>query len=278
MAIKIGNDPAARPQSGLNQADVVFEEPIEGAITRLLAVYQCHEATAVGPVRSTRWIDAQLLPQFGHPGFGFAGGIIPDEALIRSSGVFDLNFTHYYGLYQRISSRVAPENLYTSTSALWGVDKSGVEPPAIFSYSATTSLGQPSGGANLAFSGVTDVQWHWDAPAGVWERYDNGAVDYEADGRPVLASNIVIERVNTYPGPIAEDAEGALGVHSVTVGRGQATVLRNGRAIPAVWSRANIHQATKLSTAAGAKIQLDPGSTWVELLPNSASFSLLPAG
>lgn len=278
MAIKVGNDPAARPQSGLNQADIVFEEPIEGAITRLLAIYQCHGAPAVGPVRSTRWIDAQLLPQFGHPGFAFAGGIIPDEQLIRSSGVFDLNFTHYYGLYRRISSRVAPENLYASTAALWGADKSRVLPRPIFSYSASTTLGRPSGGANLAFSGIADVAWHWDASAGVWVRYDNGAIDYEADGRPVLASNVVIERVNTYPGPIPEDSQGALGVRSVTVGAGAATVLRNGREIPARWSRANIHQPTRISTPSGAPISLNPGSTWVELLPRNASLSFFPAG
>lgn len=77
LAVKVGNDPAARPRSGLAGADIVIEEPVERAMTRLIAVYQCHQAADVGPVRSTRWTDTRILGQFGRAGFAFAGGPSP---------------------------------------------------------------------------------------------------------------------------------------------------------------------------------------------------------
>jgi hypothetical protein len=137
VAVKVGNDPGAWPQSGLGQADVVFEEPIEGAITRLLAVFQCHDSTQVGPVRSTRWIDVQLLPQFGHPVFGFAGGIDPDRTLVADSPVIDADFFRDYDLYFRSSARVAPENLYVSTASLWGATSSHQPPSPVFTFTSS---------------------------------------------------------------------------------------------------------------------------------------------
>lgn len=278
LAIKIGNNPSARPQSGLDHADIVFEEPIEGAITRLLAVFQCQGAGQVGPVRSTRWIDMQLLPQFGHPAFGFAGGINPDQQLVANSGVYDLNFTNYYSDYVRSPARYAPNNLYTSTSTLWSLDPSHVPPPAVFAYSNTVPAGKPVSAAQLTYSGIYSVGWTWDPGIGAWARSVNGAVDDDLDGSRVVTSNVVIMTVQTTPGPYVEDSEGAHGVHSLTVGSGPVVVLRNGEAISGTWERSSVNAPFRFHTATGALIRLSPGHTWVNLLPVSGSLALTPAG
>lgn len=277
LAIKVGNNPGARPQSGLSQADVVFEEPIEGAITRLLAVFQCHGAPQVGPVRSTRWIDLQLLEQLGHPIFGFAGGIDPDRALVASSPLFDADFFRYYDLYTRDQSQLAPNNLYVATSSLWQLDKSQRPPPALFSYSTSPPTGsavEPATSAQLTYSSIYEVSWQWQALSGRWLRFYGTSPANGASGTQLSATNVVIERVATVPGPYVEDAEGDYGVHSITVGRGPATVLRNGVAVKGYWERSSPDQITRLVTASGHRIDLAPGSTWVELVPNYSTVTL----
>jgi hypothetical protein len=279
LAVKIGNDSAALPQSGLNDADIVFEEPIEGAITRLLAVYQCKQAPVVGPVRSTRWIDAQLLPELHHPAFGFAGGIDPDEQLIAAGPFDDLNFTRDYGAYYRASGRYAPQNLFTSTATLWKLDPATAIPAPLFHYATTPPAGQATASVALVWSSFYSVGWTYTPSTATWARSQDGAPDADADGARLTATNVVVLQVHTYPGPYVEDATGSHGVHSVTTGSGNAWVLRNGRTIRATWKRATVNQPiTLLDNATGGALPLAPGETWVELLPDTGSITLTPAG
>jgi len=279
LAIKIGNDPGALPQSGLDHADIVFEEPIEGAITRLLSVFECTGDPKVGPIRSTRWIDTQILPMFDHPAFAFAGGIAPDLRAVHQTPVDDLDFTRYYSDYFRTDTRAAPENLYASTTTMWGLDHSRSAPRPVFSYGSTVPTGTPERSVTLTYSGIFALSWHWSGQKSRWIRYVNygesGFVpDTDADGSPVDAANVVILRVATHPGPYVEDQEGAYGVRSQTVGEGDALVLRNGVAIRARWQRAAVSDPISLtSSGTGAPIKLAPGNTWVELLPLHAGLS-----
>lgn len=268
LAIKVGNDPGAWPQSGLGRADIVIEEPIEGAMTRLVAIYQCQQAAMVGPVRSTRWIDDQVLPQFGHPGFAFAGGIIPDEQLVHAAGLVDLNYTRAPGAYERTTNRYPPENLYTSTAALWDLMASRTPPRPIFRYGPPTGAGRPATAATLQFSSSYSVGWLWVPSAHSWLRSVDGTVDRTAAGHPLRAADVVIERVRTVPGRWPEDVNLALGVHSITVGSGPLVVLTDGRAISGTWSRSSTAVPARLTAANGVPITLAPGTTWVELLPS----------
>jgi len=281
LAIKVGNNPGARPQSGLSKADIVVEEPIEGLITRLVAVYQCQGSSTVGPVRSARWIDLQVLEQLGHPIFGFAGGINPDRALIRSSPLFDADYLGpAYSLYYRDNSQVEPNNLYVATASLWGLDHSRTPPPALFHYSKRAPTGtsvRAASSADLTWSSIMEVTWQWDASTGHWLRYYGTSPSDGASGAQMSATNVVIERVTTVPGPYVEDSEGAVGVHSITVGEGPVTVLRNGVAISGRWERSSVQQVTKLVTKSGRTIELEPGNTWVELLPYAGSLTLSPS-
>lgn len=266
LAVKIGNDPAARPQSGLSGADIVIEEPIEGAMTRLIALYQCHQAAEVGPVRSTRWTDTRILGQFGRAGFAFAGGTTPEEDMVRSSPLVDLSVNAVPGAYHRIAGRRAPENLYTSTAALWADVPGRAPPQPVFRYGRPLLTGTPVTAATLAFSSSFAVQWRWDPGRRTWIRWVGGRIDRGADGHALQAANVVIEDVATFPG-IVEDALGSRGVNSVTTGHGEATVLTRGHATAGTWSRGSVDEPARLTAAGGRPLVLAPGVTWIELLP-----------
>ncbi|MHB8506143.1 MAG: DUF3048 domain-containing protein [Acidimicrobiales bacterium] len=266
LAIKIGNDPGAWPQSGLDRADLVIEEPIEGAMTRLIAVFQCQEAPSVGPVRSTRWTDDQILPQLGRAGFAFAGGVTAEADLVPGSGLVDLNFDVVPGAFHRIPTRYAPENLYTSTEQLWQAMGSSKTPPKpIFHYGPLVPGSRVVSRATVQFSGFFGVQWQWNPARGAWIRWVNGSIDRTADGLPEKAANVVIEEVHTFAG-VVEDANGAQGVNSVTIGSGPVTVLTRGHAVAGTWSRSKPTQPARLTTAAGRPILLAPGVTWIDVL------------
>jgi hypothetical protein len=277
LAVKVGNDPAARPQSGLAAADIVYEVQAEGGITRYIAIYQCHEAASIGPVRSLRWVDWHVMEQFGHPILAFAGGIAPrvDEVdalpwLFPVNGLASSAFV-------RISSRVPPENLYTSTAALWALDPSGHAPSPIFSYSdAPPRDGTQVASATVPFSGASDVVWRWSASRHVWLRFYGTTPDLDASGAQLSAVNVVIQLVRALPGPYNESGPDSLGVDSITVGSGTVDVLRDGELVTGRWVRPAYGDVTRLVGPDGRPIDLTPGNTWVELVPQWVTPSFTP--
>ena len=90
------NLPEARPQAGLDKADIVYEEPVEGGITRFIVLFQSKNATRVGPVRSARLTDSTILPQYGHPAFGYAGGVPSVMHAVDAAGVKDENYNECF--------------------------------------------------------------------------------------------------------------------------------------------------------------------------------------
>lgn len=270
LGVKIGNDPAARPQSGLNAADMVYEVQAEGGVTRYIALFQCGSAPSLGPVRSSRWVDVQVMHQFGHPILAFAGGIIPDTTLIANSRfLYGANLLSTSAqAATRISTRVPPENLYTSTSALWSEFPSQNPIPPYFSFSTSVpSGGKATASAHIPFSATSDIYWTWSASAGRWLRSYGSTPDMGASGVQHSAANVVIEHVHTVPGKYSENGVGHFGVHSLIVGSGPVTVLRNGQAFSGTWKRSSASAPTRLVNSSGATIPLTPGQTWVEVVP-----------
>ena len=123
LAVKIDNYPAARPQSGMDKADVIFEEPVEGGITRYAAVFQCQDAALVGPVRSARNIDIGILGQLGTPLLVHVGGINPVLANIAASPLVNVDLGNYGRLITHPAGRVAPYSTYSSTAQLWSTHR-----------------------------------------------------------------------------------------------------------------------------------------------------------
>jgi hypothetical protein len=281
LGIKIGNYPGDRPSSGLNQADVVFEEPVEGAITRLVAVFQCQGAALVGDIRSARQPDAGILSQLSNPLFVHAGGISPVIALMQASPLIDKNL--YSGgngsaIIQQ-SGRVAPYSTFVNTAALWALQTSDTTPPApIFSYSATPPKGSVSGSGasvHIPFSSSSDVTWQWNATTGTYLRFYSGQPDKLLNGSQTAADNVVVMTVPTAYGSWVENSEGGHEVDVTATGSGPLVVVRNGVAITGTWTRPTLTQPATLTSAAGVPITLEPGNSWVELAP--AGIPVTPA-
>jgi hypothetical protein len=271
LAIKVENLPEARPQAGIEAADVVYEEPVEGGITRFIVVYQCRDSKRVGPVRSARFTDVDILPQYGTQTlFGFAGGAPPVEQRVQDSGLNDVNFQQPKAekAYVRDPNRDEPHNLYTSTGALYRAGgTSGGMPTEVLTFSDSVPSGaKRASKVELDFSGSADVFWTFDHRNGLWVRsYDTGPAELE-NGRPITARNVVVQTVRVKETGIV-DAAGNPSPEVVATGTGRCLVFRNGRVIHGTWSRPTLGDLTVYRDAHGHTIDLAPGTTWIELLP-----------
>jgi len=269
LAIKVENLPAARPQTGLNSADIVYEEPVEVFITRFIVVYQCQGAPRVEPVRSARLEDPDVLRQFNHPLFGYAGGVPKVRNKIRAAGIHDVNFILDPRDYFRDPSRIAPHNLYTSTSLLWKLAGPKAGPPApVFTYSTTAPAAPRESWVHLPFSDYSDVYWRWNRPHHVWLRYDGTVPHLLSDGQQIRATNVVVQVVKVTLSQIT-DVNGVHSPFAHVVGHGKAYVFRNGRMVAGTWSRPSLSDVTTFKDAHGNVIPLEPGNTWVELFPST---------
>lgn len=280
IAVKVDNYPTARPQTGLTAADIVFEEPVEGGITRYAAIFQCHGTSTVGPVRSARNIDIGILSQFGHPLLVHVGGIQPVIDDIVSSAVSDFELGDYTtSIVQHPPGRVAPYDTYTSTTAVWQMRSTATQAPQpVFSYSSTVPAGAPVSSMSIPFSNYSPVVWRYDAKSQKFLRYYDSSPDDLSNGVQNSASNVVVQFVNVFYGPWIENSEGGLEVQAnlATNASGRAIVFRNGEEISGQWSRSSLSQPTSFTTTSGQPITMRPGNTWVELVPTTVKVSTTP--
>jgi hypothetical protein len=269
LAIKVENAPEARPQASLNDADVVVEEPVEGGYTRFIAIFQCHGSARVGPVRSSRTTDPDYLRQLGPAVFGYSGGRSVVAAQVPKVGLVDVNYNLASSAYTRDESRIAPHNLYTTTAGLWKAAKSKEgAPQPLFAYADTwDGAAKPVKSAHLPFSSASDVYWQWSGGRHAWLR-SHGTVPHTLeDGERVSATNVVVQVVNVTDSSYL-DAAGNPSPEVDLAGDGPAYVLRDGELIRGRWERRSLHAPTRFITKDGTKIKLEPGRTWVELVPS----------
>lgn len=283
LAVKIGNEPqGARPQSGLNEADIVYDTPAEGGVMRYVAVYQCQDATAIGPTRSVRYVDWHIIRQFVHPILAYAGGIIPDVSRVDASKWIESAdlLTNAASTTYRTTNRVPPDNLYTSTKSLYGYfPAASTPPPPVFQYSTSPPKGSKSiTSAQINFSYDTDAVWKWTGSA--WAHYyvnifANGtslSPDVDAlTNQQVTTDNVVIEIVRYRYGRYAESPGATGDVESQTRGSGPGYVLRNGTVTAVTWHRHSLVNPDTFTNAQGKPVMLTPGRTWVEMLLNTTA-------
>lgn len=278
LAIKVENLPAARPQTGLSWADIVYEEPVEGGITRFIAIFQCQDASRVEPVRSARMTDVDVLRQFGNPLMGYSGGVPKVINALTAAGVIDISYetSRAANAYHRDPNRLAPHNLYTSTKGLYTVGKGlvdAVAPEAIFTYGPKAPKGSEKiTEVHVPFSTSSDVFWKWSKSKKVWLRFHGDVPHLSSDGTQYSATNVIVQMVKTELTDVT-DANGIASPRAITVGTGKAYLFRGGRVIPGTWVRSSAGEVTKFMDQAGNEFKLAPGQTWVELLPNDKKVS-----
>jgi Protein of unknown function (DUF3048) N-terminal domain/Protein of unknown function (DUF3048) C-terminal domain len=283
LAIKVENLPLARPQYGLSAADVVYEEPVEGGITRFIVIYQCHDASRVEPVRSGRLIDPEIVEQYGaHPLFAYAGAINAAVSAIDSSSLIDLSAAAApASVYPRDATRYAPHNLMSSTNALYAYASSLHGPqttppvsPLVFGPGSSSATAAASVNIDYAYSNLT---WTWQSASHTWVRsYADTGPATMGEGGVISAANVIVMKVQMYPSPYVEDATGVHENLLTLTGSGPAQVLRDGTVTTGTWSRPDLSANTQYLDSSGQTIALSPGQTWIELVPTTVPESVTP--
>ncbi len=281
LAVKVENLPQARPQWGLDHADIVYEEPVEGGITRFIAVYQCQGAPRIEPVRSARLVDIQILRPLGKILFGYSGAIQPVLNQVDSPGSLleDVGGNKAGYAYYRDPTRYEPHNFTTSTKALYAAAKSlgyNVElpPPPQFSYGRTRTGAAPA--ASVAIHFPLDVTtWTWDPKTRRYLRsYSDTGPAVQGDNVQISATNVVLMWVTEYATQYVEDSTGAHENDLVLTGTGPAWVVHDGAVFKGTWKRPSLASPATFVGTGGTTIKLSPGNTWEELLPTSTQVKL----
>ena len=263
LVVKIDNHPKSRPQWGLNQADIVFEENVE-QLTRFAAVYHSQGSDPVGPIRSGRLQDINLLASFNGPLFAWSGGNAQVSAAIRKSTMVDLSHSsaNEAGGFRRESSRVAPHNLVAETSKLWTLAPAEAKPPVPqFEYRAdgeTVPTDSKSAGAvKISMDGV-DIMWEWSPENLTFVRSQDDKPHVDMQDVRINAQNVVVVSVvytKSGSSPVAK-----------SVGSGEVWVYTAGKLIQGSWERLDPFKPFAFKDTKGAVIKLTPGRTWVEVI------------
>ena len=276
VAVKIDNSGGARPQSGLSTAAVIYEHVTEGIVTRYTAFFLDSELERVGPIRSSRFVDRDLVQQFDAL-FAHVGASPPVMRDLRNSPAADIDQFFYDETtpYYRISSRPAPFNMYASLPALREVgakrhpDRREIQGFRFYEtepdIGPLTDLTIPGGPRN-AFQ----AEYEFDAATRRWRRSLGGALDIDAHTGEALAfENVIAQWV---PARVTQYDEDHLGNKSVwigTTGEGPVSVFRDGARLDGTWRRPSETDVTEFLDPDGSPIELRPGRTWIHLLTRS---------
>ena len=284
VVVKIDNLQAALPQTGTNQADVVYEEMVEGGLTRLAAVFQSDYAPTVGPVRSGRLTDEGIADDLGHPVLAYAGAnaLFQPQLLAQPLSAIDDDIAP--NLFVRDYSRAAPHNLFASIAGLAATDTRHAPPAPLWGFrrpgSRFAGAGvRPAAAVALTFPAAT-LRWTWDAKTRLWLRTQNASADLDSSGRQLSAGNVIIQWIpyitSAYVSGEGAGANGGPIPEGVMVGHGMAWYLSGGAVVKGTWSRASLTSRTTYRDTAGRPIRLQPGRTWVELPMVGAAATLTP--
>lgn len=273
LAVKVDNIDStgcetARPQIGIAHADLVYEILVEG-VTRFMAVFHSDLPEAVGPVRSARSSDPDLVAMLGTPLFAWSGNndnVAFDLSKVRGRYVDVGHSSGAGGSFYRDSVRCAPHNLLVNPADLYAfaADKNAGRPTPVFTYRETgaplPASARPTGGVRLTTG--QEVVYAWNATRKGWDRSQRGSLHLTVDGKtetPISPPNVVVIEV------VYAESSTPGSPQAVTVGSGKAHVFTDGKVIDGTWSRKENGDPWTLTDDAGTAIALTPGKTWVQL-------------
>lgn len=275
LTVKIDNHPQARPQFGIDQADVIVEEKVEGGLSRFMALYQSKDVDRVGPVRSLRSTDAKWLKPVGGM-IAYSGGIAPFRNQLAPNGIADLGGDTYGPkYYKRRSDRPFEHSMYVNTEVMRELTpKSAKAPKALFSFlkSGETfggSTATPVNSVSLRMgtgSQATFFDWTWNVEKGAFMRGTEGKA-HQVEGQGQIAmKNVVIQFTSYSATPYRDRANSPVDEANV-VGSGDAWILSDGKIVQGRWTRSGADQVTQYTDALGEVVKLQPGKSWVSLVP-----------
>ncbi|OYV58408.1 MAG: hypothetical protein B7Z69_09625, partial [Actinobacteria bacterium 21-73-9] len=252
---------------GVAQADVVYEEIVNGGITRLAAVFNSQAPGKVGPVRSVRPTDTQVVYPLGGI-FAFSGGAPYAIASIQTAPVKLVDESSAGTAMFRDPNLVAPHNLFARAPQLFAFGGTPTPPPALFTYRSPgqTVTGPKAARVVVPFPSIYPVTWTWDAATGSWDRTLFGKPDVTGTGQRESPKNVIVMEINYVNGV------GTFTSYADLQGSGPVTVFTDGHEVTGTWSRgASKSDVIQYDGANGKPIALTPGQTWVELLDNAVT-------
>lgn len=262
LAVKLDNAPAARPHTGLESADLVYVEKVEGGISRLMAVFAGEQPESTGPVRSARESDLELLRQFGEPALAYSG--------VRSALRDDLREAPVKGVprgtapsaYFRSPDRAAPHNLFLRPDAALRAVPGASRPHDIgFRFGPAPDGGRKDGRHTVRYDSAR-FDFAWSAGEKRWLVSMDGSPADTTGGERLGAPTVVVQYVNMPPSRY-RDVSGAVTPYIDTVGSGKATVLRDGRAYDVTWKRPAAADGTSFTRPGGSRMPFAPGQVWI---------------
>ncbi|NNN02534.1 MAG: DUF3048 domain-containing protein [Acidimicrobiaceae bacterium] len=275
LVVKIENDTNALPQFGIDQADVIYEEIVNGGITRLAAVFNQNAPAKIGPIRSVRPTDTQIVWPLGGI-FAFSGGAPYAIASISTAPVKLVDESSAGAAMFRDPNRVAPYNLYGNTSQLFAFGGKPTPPPHLFTYRAANAPvpGVPVASVFVPFPSIYGELWTWNATLHGWVRSrpafisGYGLHDITGTGAIEAPKNVIVQYVNYVNGVGSFTSYGDL------QSGGVADIFTAGHEITGTWKRASKSSVIQYLDAQGHPIALTPGQTWVDLLNDGAALTV----
>ena len=287
VAVMVENYVDARPLSGLAEASIVYEAPVEANYTRFMAIYPANvKVDKIGPVRSARPYYLDWLSEYGGAMYLYVGGSPEALGLIKEYKLFNLNEFYFGRYYWRASDRSAPHYIYTSSElwrkALtdyadedltadyegWGFATSSLD------HLTTTSLGESELTTSLKITFLSPnyiVNWKFNSSTKKYDRYQGDELQRDTSGKKIKADTLIIQRVKS----LVIDEIGRKKIN--TIGAGEAIIFYDGRKIDGTWKKENRNDRTRFYDATGEEIKLKPGKIWVEVVGGDSEVEINPS-
>jgi DUF3048 family protein len=286
VAVKIENNSAAYPLSGLDKAEIVYEEEVEGGLTRFMAIFHCTDTKKAGPIRSARIVDPAIMTPITRI-LGDAGGNDIVQKALDKAKIVSIDENAAGDAMRRIyrSGYSSEHTLYANIGKLRkvGSKKYDTPPPDdLFVFGDLEGTAPAAREVTMNFSGATTIGYEWSG--GKWHRTDDGEPLVMESGVPIAVDNVIIEQHEINYSKTIRDVAGNPSVEIADVtGSGKAILFRDGKMIKGRWVRKTVKAGVVYETASGERMVLHPGTTWIELLPDGkgevkGSYSTVPTG
>lgn len=272
VVVKVSNNSSSSRAAliGLDQADIVYEERIEANATRFAAVFHSNLPANVGPVRSGRTTDIDLIRNLNTPVLGYSGsndGVAAQIRFAADNGWMVPFVNTDRAPFARDSRYSAPENLFVDPASLGACGNGGNVSPIFSHSSAIPVAAQPA--SSVSLSARSSYRFDWNAGAQSWDRSQSGSAHSTREGVRLSPENVVVMFVPYVQSNIDKDS-----VDAITAGSGEAWIFRDGTATIGTWSRPKVRSGYTFTASDGSAIALAPGQSWVVLAPaGSASWS-----
>ncbi len=281
LAVKIDDTRDAHPQIGIEAADLVYVEQVESGLTRLLALYTSEYPEFIGPIRSARISDIDLLAQYGKVAFAYSGSQSKMRPVLSAANLNVLSAERNPpSIFARDESRVSPVNMILYIQKLFDRATNKLKmnlislPGSPWLFGDLPKTAAPVVSAKINWPNAK-YEIIWNEASKCWNLKQNGEIEQTTFGVNICIQNAIIQKVKIEPS-IYGDKFGGITPFSQTVGSGKAVLLRDGKYLNLNWQRDDATQFTNWLDEQGERMRITPGKTWVFLAASDPILTFQP--